>query len=474
MPHEKPWQLSATALAAAFRAGTLRPSEALSSILAQIDAVNPVLNAFAQLDRDGARTAATESDARFAAGTPRGAFDGVPVSIKDNITVAGLRCAWGTEVFRDYVPEADETPVARLRAQGAVILGKTNVPEFTMGRGNTHTALFGTTRNPWNPALTPGSSSGGAVAAVSSGMGPVALGTDGGGSIRRPASYCGLLGLKPSAGRVARRNGLPILLHDAEVIGPITRTVDDLAMMLAAIQGPLDEDRNSLFFDAAEAEPPAPTGLRILYVPRFGDWEVEEPIAVSCAQAARNLAALGHHVEQGTLPADLSLFEQHWPKIGAAGLAWLLRDKDWEGRIDALYAEMVRRGQGLTASDYQDALAAFREIYAQFARFFRDYDLMMTPSAGALPWKAEEGAPPYHRAFTGIVNMASLPGITIPADPSPEGLPIGFQLVGPFGADWRLVAVARQYEAAYPWADRWPALSTQSPASTSGHLSRSA
>lgn len=461
MPQTETWQSSATALAAAFRAGTLRPSEALAAILARIEVANPVVNAFAQLDTAGARQAAEQADARFAAGTPRGAFDGIPVSIKDNITVAGLRCAWGSEVYRDFVPDADETPVARLRAQGAVILGKTNVSEFTLGRGNVHTSLFGTTRNPWNPALTAGASTGGGAAAVSSGMGPVALGTDGGGSIRRPAAHCGLLGLKPTTGRVARRNGLPTILHDAEIIGPITRSVDDLAMALSAIQGPLDEDRASLFFDAAEGEPVAPQGLRILYVPRFGDWKVEEPVAASCAQAARNLQALGHHVEEGVLPADLSIFEEHWPKIGAAGLAWLLRGKDWEGRVGAIYEEMVRRGRELTASDYQDALSGFREIYAQFARFFRHYDLMMTPSAGAMPWKAEEFGPPYHRAFTGIVNVAGLPGISIPADPSADGLPIGFQLVAPFGADWKLVAMARQYETAHPWAQHWPGLSVR-------------
>ncbi|WP_159995179.1 amidase [Roseomonas sp. 18066] len=450
-------RLPATGLGRAFRDGSLRPSAALEAILARIAVADPQVNAFATLDAAGARQAAAEADARFAGGTPRGALDGVPVSIKDNIAVAGLRCAWGSHVFEHHVPAADETPVARLRAQGAVILGKTNVSEFTLGRGNVDTALFGVTRNPWDTALTSGASSGGAVSAVASGMGPLALGTDGGGSIRRPAGYAGLLGLKPSTGRVARRDGLPVILHDAEIIGPIARTVDDLALALAAIQGPLDEDRASLAFRADDAEP-APRPMRILYVPRFGDWPVDAAIADSCAAAARNLAALGHRVEEGTVPADLALFEREWPKVGAAGLAWLLRGKDWRGRIGAVYAEMAEQGARLSAADYQDALVAFRELFAQFARFFRDYDLMMTPSSGALQFPADSFGPPHHRAFTGIVNLASLPGISIPADPSPEGLPIGFQLVAPYGQDWRLLAMARQYEAAHPWAQRWPAL----------------
>jgi aspartyl-tRNA(Asn)/glutamyl-tRNA(Gln) amidotransferase subunit A len=450
-------RLSAAELARRYRQGDLKPSAALEAVLARIAEANPVVNAFATLDAAGARQAAAAADARFAAGQPLGAFDGIPVSIKDNITVAGLRCAWGSHTFADFVPEQDETPVARLRAQGAVILGKTNVSEFTLGRGNVSTELFGTTRNPYDPTLTSGASSGGAVSAVSSGMGPVALGTDGGGSIRRPSGYTGLLGLKPSVGRVARSGGLPVILHDAEIIGPIARTTDDLAMVLSAIQGPLDEDRASMAFRADEGEPPV-RPMRILYVPRFGDWPVDAPIAEACAAAAENLRALGHTVEEGTLPADLALFEKNWPNVGAAGLAWLLRGKEWRGRVGKIYEEMMEKGMTLSAVDYQDALQAFRDIQAQFARFFRSYDLMMTPSSGALQWKADEFGPAHHRAFTGIVNLASLPGISIPAEPTASGLPVGFQLVAPYGGDWTLVAMARQYEQAHPWADRWPAI----------------
>lgn len=452
------WQLPATELAARFRTGSLTPSAALRAVLQRIAEANPALNAFAALDAAGAAIAAAASDARFAAGAPLGPLDGVPVSIKDNITVAGLPCAWGSELFLDYVPQQDETPVARLRAGGAVILGKTNVAEFTLGRGNTDTKSFGTTRNPWNTALTPGASTGGGAAAVAAGFGPLTLGTDGGGSIRRPACHCGLVGLKPSTGRVARRNGLPIILDDAEVIGPLARTVDDLALTLAAIQGPLEEDRLSIGVPGPHAEPPAPQGLRILYVPRFGEWPVDAPVAESCAVAARNLAALGHRVETGVMPVDLDLFDRHWPKMTAAGLSWLLRGRDWQGKVGAVYAEMMELAETLSAADYIDALNAFREVQAQFAVAFRDWDVVVTPSAGALPWDATQFGPPHHRAFTGIVNAGGLPGLNLPCDPSPEGLPIGVQLVGPFGADWKLIALARQYEAAHPWAQRWPAI----------------
>ena len=452
------WRLSASDLAARYRAGTLRPSEALAAILARIAEADPAINTFATLDEAGATSAAAAADARFSAGTPLGPMDGVPVSIKDNITVAGLRCAWGSELYLDYVPEHDETPVARLRAGGAVILGKTNVSEFTLGRGNVHTRAFGTTRNPYDPRLTSGASTGGGAAGVASGFGPVTLGTDGGGSIRRPACHNGLVGLKPSSGRVARRNGLPIILDDAEVIGPLARTVEDLATTLSIIQGPLEEDRLSIGVPGPHAEPPPPKNLRVLWIPRFGNWKVDAPVAESCAEAARRLAGLGHRVEEGVLPVDLDLFEKHWPTITASGLAWVLRGKEWRGRIGEVYEEMAERGAKLTASDYIDALTAFREVQAAFAVAFRDWDVMMTPTAGALPWKAEEYGPPHNRAFTGIVNAGGLPGMNVPCAPSPEDLPIGFQLIGPYGADWLLVALARQYEAAYPWADRWPPL----------------
>ncbi len=452
------WSLPATELAARFRRKETTPSVVLEAVLARIASANPKINAFATLDETGARTAAAAADTRFAAGQPLSALDGVPVSIKDNITVAGLRCAWGSELYLDYVPDADETPVARLRAGGAVILGKTNVSEFTLGRGNVSTKAFGTTRNPWNPELVPGASTGGGAAAVAAGLGPVTLGTDGGGSIRRPACHCGLVGLKPSTGRVARRNGLPVILDDAEIIGPIARTVDDLAATLALIQGPLDEDRLSVSVPGPTTEPPPPQSLRILYIPRFGNWKVDEVVAESCAAAARDLAALGHQVEEGTLPADLDLFEKHWPTFTQGGLAWLLRGRDWRGKIGEIYEEMAERGARLTAMDYIEGLNAFREVQAQFARAFRKWDLLMTPSAGSLPWKAEEFGPPHHRAFTGVVNAGGLPGINIPCAPSPDGLPIGFQLIAPFGGDWTLVAMARQFEAAHPWSHRWPSL----------------
>jgi aspartyl-tRNA(Asn)/glutamyl-tRNA(Gln) amidotransferase subunit A len=450
------WKLSATELRGAYLEGRLQPSTVLEEVLARAEVVDPIVNIFATRDFQGAREAAQESDARYAAGAPAGALDGIPVTIKDNIPVKGLRCAWGSRLYLDQISEADELPVARMRRQGAVILGKTNVSEFTLGRGNVDTAAFGTTCNPWNTELTSGSSTGGGAVAAASGVGPIALGTDGGGSIRRPAGYNNLVGLKPSAGRVARCDGLPIILHDFEVVGPLARCVDDVALVLSAIEGPDPCDRLSFGFSHGNLQE-ATSKLRILYVPQLADMQVEAQIAASCAAAAANLASLGHEVEVGAAPFDVALFEKHWPVVSSSGLAWLLRETDWQDRIGQAYVSMIEKGRSLSAIDYVDTLNAYRLIYQQIANCFETYDLIMTPTSGAMPWRAREPGPPYHRAFTGFVNVTGLPAISIPAEPS-ERLPIGFQLVAPFGQDWQLLSMAKSYETAFPWSQRWPDL----------------
>ncbi|WP_201838664.1 amidase [Microvirga zambiensis] len=453
---EELWKLSAIELRGAYSEGRLRPSTVLEEVLMRAEAVDPVLNIFATRDFEGARQAARESDARYAAKAPAGALDGIPVTIKDNIPVKGLRCAWGSKLYLDQIAEADELPVARMRRQGAVILGKTNVSEFTLGRGNVDTLAFGTTRNPWNTELTSGSSTGGGAVAAASGVGPIALGTDGGGSIRRPAGYNNLVGLKPSVGRVARCDSLPAILHDFEVVGPLARSVDDVALALSAIEGPDPRDRSSFGFAHGNLQETI-RPLRILYVPQLADMPVETQIATSCAAAATNLVSLGHEVEVGTAPFDVALFEKHWPLVSSSGLAWLLRETDWQDRIGQAYVSMIERGRSLSAIDYVDTLDAYRLIYRQIVSCFETYDLIMTPTSGAMPWSAREFGPPYHRAFTGFVNVTGLPAVSIPAEPS-EDLPIGFQLVAPFGQDWPLLSMAKSYETAFPWARRRPNL----------------
>ncbi|WNI18802.1 amidase [Actinacidiphila sp. ITFR-21] len=449
------WHRSAGQLAAAYAEGSATPADVLEAVIERAEQVDERLNVFAHRAFDEARRAAAASGERWRRGTPAGPYDGVPVTVKDNIPVAGMPCAWGSRVFAARTPDRDELCVTRLRAGGWVILGKTNVSEFTLGLGNVDTLLHGTTRNPWDPRLTTGASTGGGAAAVAAGVGPVALGTDGGGSIRWPAAYCGLVGLKPTVGRIARHDGLPVVLHDLEVVAPAARTVADLAALLDAVAGPDPRDRASL----GVPDPPGAGGrpLRIRLVGRFGDHPVEPAVTASLTAAADRLTALGHVVTAGPVPFDFARFDRHWRTIGTTGLAWLLRDHDgWRQQVGAIYPPMVEHGRSLTAVDYVAALTTFRELFVQLADFFTGTDLLLTPTAGAMPWPADQLAPPYQRVFTGIANATGVPAITLPGPPSPDGLPVGFQLLARYGADRLLLDVARDYESGFPWADRRP------------------
>ena len=239
------WSLTATALVAGFADGRFTPVDAWRSVLTRLDAVNPRLNALIAVDRDGAMAAAEASAARWQNGAPLSALDGVPVSIKDNLFLAGLPATWGSRLHADLVPNHDEPAVARLRRAGCVLFGKTNVPEFTV-QGYTSNLVYGTTSNPHAPGRTPGGSTGGGAAAVAAGIGPIAIGTDGGGSLRRPAAHCGLFAFKPSVGQVARYDGFPQIMSDFEVIGAVARSPDDVVAAHAIIAGYDAADPRSL------------------------------------------------------------------------------------------------------------------------------------------------------------------------------------------------------------------------------------
>jgi aspartyl-tRNA(Asn)/glutamyl-tRNA(Gln) amidotransferase subunit A len=446
------WSLSARELALAY-AGGLSPEHALAATLARIDAINPGLNAIVTLDAAGATASAEASARRWKAGRPLGPFDGVPVTIKDNILAAGLRATWGSRLYRDFVPEIDETPVRRLRQAGAVILGKTNVPEFTL-HGFTDNELFGVTGNPWNAALTPGGSSGGAVAAVASGMGALALGTDGGGSIRRPAGHTGLVGFKPSRDAVPREHGFPAILHNFEVAGPIARCVDDVVSAMDIIAG------------ANWSNDPIVQHPRIAYAPTFGGAPVDPLIRDAVARTIAGMQKLGLDVEMLS-PFDLAdPLVQVWPVISQTGVAWLLANKpDWKDKVSPGIAEMAAAGDRRTAKDYLNALDIISAMQRTFDGFFERYDFLITPTTAAMPWPARDPYPAEidgrpvgprgHAVFTPFANALGLPAISLPCPIEENDMPIGVQIVAARHRDHALLSFAREFEGRL-FVHRWP------------------
>jgi aspartyl-tRNA(Asn)/glutamyl-tRNA(Gln) amidotransferase subunit A len=445
-------------LAQGLRDEDLTATAIVEACLERIARLDRQLNSFVHVDAQGALAAARDSDLRFAAGEQRSMLEGIPVSVKDNILVADMPATWGSRAFRDFVPEEDELPVARLRAAGAIIIGKTNVPELTL-EGYTANEMFGVTRNPWNTALTPGGSSGGAAAGVAGCLVPAALGTDGGGSTRRPACHTGLVGFKPSAGRIARIDGFPAILGDFETIGTLTRTVAD-ALLMDMLPGADARDRRSLYGVAA---PFVGLKRRILYIPQIAGLPVDPEVARATADVARFLAEAGHDVQTGEEFFDLEDVGRIWHVITRAGVAWLAgRDGGRLGReAGATVRQMAADGEKISGVDYVAALERVTAFRRRCAEVFARIDLVLTPTAAALPWPAEQpypteiagrpAGPRDHAVFTGWVNIGGLPAISLPVTVSHAGLPIGVQIVAGFGADAGLLEFASGFE------QRWEA-----------------
>ena len=474
MMQAQPWMLSARSLVPAYRRGTLAPVDALASVLARMDEVNPRINAVVSSDGQAARAAAEASARRWRSGCALSALDGVPFTVKDNILAGGLRSTFGSALYADYVPDADELPVARLRQGGAVLIGKTNVPELTVS-GYTDNALFGVTRNPWNPALTPGGSSGGAAAAVAAGIAPLALATDGGGSIRRPCAHTGCVGLKPSTGRVPRSRGFPVFLHDFEVAGPIGRTVDDLVLAMRELSPWSAEDSRSAPFQALPfCVPDQPAPARVALLNGLGDAPVDADSAAAAEESWQALSRLGHApvalgpAQRATLvQAMAEINDVAWPVLSGGGLAWLMatHHAGREHELSPSLAAMLEQGRQRSGADLMGALRAVARLRDVLSLLMQDIDCLLLPSAAAQPWPAREpypalidgrpAGPRGHAIFTAFVNAAGQPALALPAGLGASGMPLGIQLVGRHGADGWLCAIGRQLEKAHPVAPLW-------------------
>ena len=451
------WELSAAELVAGYAGGSSRRATRLSAVLARIEAVNPKINAIVTLDIAGARAAADASTARWRNGESLGAFDGVPLTVKDNIPVRGMRATWGSRIYADWVPEKDELPVAKLRDGGAVILGKTNCPEFTL---QGYTDNLGVRRHPQS----------------------VESGADAG-RVERRRGRGGCGGSRSGRGRDRRRRIDPPscgahrpgrVQAVARRRGAQRRISRDPARLRGDRSDRPDGRRYARTVSCAGRNPApalAPARpLRILYVRQFGGSPVDPEIAASVAAvASHDLAGLGHNVEAGEAPFDVDALKRAWPVVSQVGLAWLLRE--YAGRLDRNLAadaghgaqRRMRSRRPLTSGGRSMSSRSLRQT---LAAFFARYDLILTPTHRCPAWPAAEPFPPAidgqtvgprgHAVFTAFANMAGCPAISMPCAPSKSGLPIGFQLVGAIGQDETLLDVAAQFERTRPWAIRSP------------------
>lgn len=447
--------LPATDLVSGYRSGDLSPVDVTEATLSRIRDLDPRVNAFVLVDGEGAIRAARESAERWRRGEPAGELDGVPVGIKDIFLTRGWPTRKGSRTQADAGPDREDAPVvARLREVGAVFLGKTTTPELGW-KGVTDSPLEGITTNPWDSALTAGGSSGGSAAAVALGMSPLALGTDGGGSIRIPASFCGIYGIKPTYGRIPLWPASPFgtLAH----AGPLTRTVPDAALMMDVLSRPD-------FRDWSAAEPPTRSfterldegvgDLRIAYAPTLAGAEVDPDVASAVAAAARVFEGLGARVEEHDPGIDdpVEAFEALW----YAGAAKALAHLDDSGRqlLEPALAESAAWGARVSAVEYLDAVAVRAQLGRIMGAFHQHYDLLLTPALPVAPFEGGREVPagwPHRRwtswsPFSYPFNMTQQPAASLPCGFTRDGLPVGAQLVGPKFADAQVLRASHAFQ----------------------------
>jgi aspartyl-tRNA(Asn)/glutamyl-tRNA(Gln) amidotransferase subunit A len=450
---------SATSLLDLYREKVLSPVEVTQFLLDRLDRLQPKLNAFCIVDRDGALAAARASEERWRRDAPVGRLDGVPVTIKDLVLMRGFPTLRGSRLVDPHQDWSEDAPgVARLREAGAVILGKTTTPEFGW-KALGDSPLTGITHNPWDVMRTPGGSSAGAAAACAAGIGPLHLGSDGAGSIRIPASFTGIFGLKPSFGRVPAYplSAMGLLAH----LGPMARTVADAALMLTVLSAPDHRDPYAL--------PPGDTdwrdgiedgvrGWRIAYGPTLGYAKVEPEIADAVTKAARQFETLGAIVEEvdAIFPSPREALFTLW----AAGAAKLLDayPRDKRALVDPGLVATAADGERISAIDYLGAELVRSALGQQMAAFHQKYDLLVTPMmpVPALSVGQDLNDPATERhwidwsPFSYPFNMTRQPAASIPCGLTSAGLPIGLQIVGPLYADARVLRAARAFETTQP------------------------
>lgn len=453
-------QATAAELGKLYGKGKASPVETMKAVLARADALEGTVNALCTVESDAALAAARASEKRWKKGMPLSPLDGVPVSIKELVRVKGWPASMGSKLTDKSPADADAPAVARLREAGALVFAQSTSSEYGH-KGVTDSPLHGITRNPWNTDRTPGGSSGGAGAAVAAGLGPIAIGTDGGGSVRIPASFNGLAGLKATFGRVPAWP--PSLTGDLGNTGPLARTVLDCALMMNAIARRDARDGNCLPADDTDYTRKLgrlPRKLKVGFALRFGDHPLDIEVAALVTRAAREFEALGCEVEEVEAPfafGDASrCFVIHW----LSALQRLLRifPEERHHEFDPGLLAGAKAGQRYSLQDLVDAQVTRRELTIAWNLFFETYDLLLSPTVAVQPFEAGKNLPmgpdgkgnvmwsPYTSQF----NLTRHPAASVPCGLSRDGLPIGLQIVSGHYKDALVLRAAAAYADAHP------------------------
>jgi len=453
-------KMSAVELVSGYRDGRFTPLEVVEASLERAEALQDRLNAFVLIDRQGAMEEAQRSAERWEVGTPKGRLDGVPATIKDLVRTEGWPCRYGSHTTSQAPMEEDAPVTARLREHGAVLIGSTTTPEYGW-KGVTDGPLSGVTRNPWDAAKTPGGSSGGAAVAAAACIAPLNVGTDGGGSIRIPAAFAGVFGLKPSFGLVPAYPSSPF--GNVAHVGPITRTVRDAATMMTAITEPdprnwhpLPEQAN----DYTNGLDEGIAGVKVAFSPSLGGHPVDPEVAALVAAAAGRFAELGAEVEEVDPPAPESLkrdFEALW----YAGAANLMRrfGEDERAGMDPGLLEIAAAGGELSLIDYLAAGARRRDFQLAMSLFHQDWDLLLTPAMPITAFEAGLEVPQGSgmrrwidwTPFSYPYNMTGQPAAAVPCGLTSAGLPASLQIVGALYADGLVLRAAQAFETLRPF-----------------------
>jgi amidase len=459
----------ATELVRLIRAKSVSPVEVLAAHLETIERLNPKINAICTLAAESALAAAKRAERTVMAGGELGLLHGLPIGIKDVTPTAGIRTTFGSPLYADHVPTEDAAVVSRIKEAGAIIVGKTNTPEFAAG-ANTVNRLFGATRNPWDLALSVSGSTGGGAAALASGMLPLAEGTDFGGSLRTPAAFCGVVGLRPTAGLVPRFP-TPLPWDVGTVHGPMARTAEDAALLLEVMMGP--SSATPISVAATWTKPAAIVAqirdlkdVRIAYVADIAGFGSDPAVSTACRTAAKRLAECDATVDE----VQFSLADGRDAYIVLRGLTMVSRFFEFLHDVERFEPNLkgnIEAGMKLTSSDIAGAERKRAELWNRWRSLFERFDLLLTPTTPVLPFPVEQNYPETIAgrkmatyidwiAPTFLVTLSGLPAASVPCGLTATGLPVGLQIVGPRFAEPKILGAAKLIQEMNPIG--WPSI----------------